>query len=65
MAHLFVYDILGRQVNETTISVQPGMQERVFDASGLASGVYFYRVEFTSSTGAHRMSETKSMMLVK
>ncbi len=65
VARLTVYDILGRQVHESTIAVQSGMQERVFDASGLASGVYFYRVEFTSPTGARRMSETKSMMLVK
>jgi hypothetical protein len=66
VARLMVFDLLGRQVSEATISVQSGgMQERTFDASKLASGAYFYRVEFTASTGARRMSETKSMMLVK
>ncbi len=66
VARLMVFDILGRQVNETAISVPSGgVQERTFDASRLASGVYFYRVEFTSATGGRRMSETKSMMLVK
>lgn len=64
-ARLMVYDILGRLVKEHALAVQSGMQERSFDATGLATGVYFYRVEFTSPAGAHRLSETKSMMLVK
>ena len=65
-ARLMVFDILGRKVNEQLISAgSGGVQEHTFNASGLASGVYFYRVEFTAPTGARRMSETKSMMLLK
>jgi len=43
---LKVYDVLGREVrtlvNET---MSPGSYERVLDASGLASGVYLYRLK--------------------
>jgi hypothetical protein len=55
-----VYDILGREV---TVLVNerkaPGNYEVSFDASGLSSGLYYYRLTAGSFT------KTRSMMLVK
>ncbi|MGA9291033.1 MAG: T9SS type A sorting domain-containing protein, partial [Ignavibacteriaceae bacterium] len=43
---LTVYDILGREVRILVDKYQEkGNYEVDFDASGLASGVYFYRLE--------------------
>ena len=57
---LVVYDILGRKVavlvNEKT---QPGTYEFRFDGSGLASGVYLYKL----TAGA--FVQTRKMLLVK
>ncbi len=57
---LAVYDILGREV--TTLvnkHLTPGNYEIVFDAEGLSSGVYYYRL--TSGT----FSQTRKMNLLK
>lgn len=66
-ATLTVFDVLGRQVSTSEFSVAAGgVQERSFNAAGLASGVYFYRLEFIpGQTGAQRHTETRSMMLLK
>jgi hypothetical protein len=57
---LKVFDVLGREVatlvNE---NLQPGQYERPFDASGLASGVYFYRLRAGAFVG------TKKMLVLK
>lgn len=57
---LKVYDLLGREVatlvNETK---QPGMYSVDFNASNLASGVYFYSIK------ANDFSAVKKMILVK
>lgn len=57
---LKVYDILGKEVatlvNEMT---QPGFHTVDFDASNLATGIYFYRID------AGEFSSVKKMMLVK
>jgi hypothetical protein len=57
---LAVYDLLGREVamlvNEKKA---PGKYVARFDASGLSSGVYFYRLT------AGSFSQTRSMLLVK
>jgi photosystem II stability/assembly factor-like uncharacterized protein len=57
---LKVFDVLGRElatlVNE---EMKPGRYERTFDASGLASGVYFYRL----LTGS--FVETRKMILLR
>lgn len=46
---LTVYDILGRIVELLLEEEQEeGLQEAVWDASGIASGVYFYRLESSS-----------------
>ena len=62
MGHVYieVYDILGNRVATLVDGVQsPGPHEVVFRGSGLASGVYFYRLESDGFT------QTKKLMLLK
>jgi hypothetical protein len=48
-----VYDLLGREVATLVNEVKdPGSYEVVFDASGLASGVYLYRMQVRGSDSA-------------
>ena len=57
---LKIYNMLGREV--TTIvnsTMEPGTYSALWDASGMASGVYFYRL----STG--NFSETKKLIITK
>ena len=57
---LVVYDILGRQVVTLVDQNQSAGRHMVtFDASGLASGIYFYMIK---SNDFHAM---KKMVLVK
>jgi photosystem II stability/assembly factor-like uncharacterized protein len=60
LVRLSVYDILGREVsvllNETR---DAGTHELKFDASGLSSGVYLYRLE------AGDLSQTRRMLVLK
>lgn len=57
---LVVYDILGREVTTLVNEVKaPGTYEITFDASQLASGVYFYRL--TSGN----FVQTKKMILLR
>ena len=57
---LKVYDMLGKEVatlvNETK---QPGRYEARWNAAGLASGIYFYRIT------AGEFMETKKLLLIK
>ncbi|HEV8539175.1 MAG TPA: S8 family serine peptidase, partial [Bacteroidota bacterium] len=57
---LKVYDVLGREV-ATIVSeeLKPGVYTRGWDASGMASGAYYYRLT------AGRLVETKILLLVK
>ncbi|MGD0338894.1 MAG: T9SS type A sorting domain-containing protein [Bacteroidota bacterium] len=57
---LQVYDIMGRFV-ETLIDKQenPGFHTIMWNASGLASGVYYYRLSMGVSV------QTRAMVLVK
>ncbi len=56
---LRIYDVLGNEVS-TLVNVEkaPGTYEIIFDAAGLSSGIYFYKL----STGV--FSETKKMILL-
>lgn len=57
---LVIYDIFGRQVEELVDSEKtPGRYQVTFDASGLPSGVYYYRLEAGSFT------ETKKLILLR
>ncbi len=57
---LVIYDISGKEVAVLSNDVkQAGSYEAVFNASGFASGVYFYNIE------AEGFKETKKMVLVK
>jgi hypothetical protein len=57
---LVVYDVLGRQVRVLMEEVKPpGTYKITWDAKGMGSGVYFYRME------AGSFKETKRLLLVK
>jgi hypothetical protein len=57
---LIVYDILGREVSVLMDGkMEPGRYEVTFDGSGLASGVYIYRL----TAGDH--VESKAMLLLR
>jgi Neuraminidase (sialidase) len=57
---LTVYDMLGNEVALLVNNfMQPGSYSTDFNASSLASGVYFYKIE------ANNFSDTKKMILVK
>lgn len=57
---LTVYDLLAREV-ETLVdkNLSPGNYEIIFDASGLASGIYFYNLT------ADNFTQTKKMLLIR
>ena len=53
---LKVYDMLGREV-ATLVNedLKPGRYERTFDGSGLASGVYYYRIQAGSFVASRKV----------
>jgi hypothetical protein len=57
---LKVYDVLGREVRTlVNEDLQPGSYEVTFNADGLASGVYLYRLR------AGNFTQTKRMVLLR
>ena len=50
-----VVDALGREVVRKTIFANSGENNYNFDASGLSSGVYFYRVEYNNASSIKSM----------
>jgi hypothetical protein len=57
---LRVYDLLGRQVGElVNEKLAPGSYRTQWNASGLAGGVYFYRLT------AGEFVETKKLILLR
>ena len=57
---LMIYDVLGREIAVLIDSTFPaGQHEAVFDAAGLPSGVYLYRLQ------AHSQTRTRTMLLLK
>jgi uncharacterized delta-60 repeat protein len=57
---LKVYDIVGREVATLVDKIQhPGKYEMIFDATGLPSGVYIYRLETDGFVTAKNMILTK------
>jgi photosystem II stability/assembly factor-like uncharacterized protein len=57
---LRVFDVLGREV-ATLVNeeMRPGSHERTFDGSGLASGMYFYRLHAGGFVQSRKMILTK------
>lgn len=64
---LTVYDLLGRQVARLVDDEQgEGVQETLWDASGAAAGVYFYRLDVRPSDGeATGFNATGKLMLLR
>ncbi len=63
--NLSVFDVSGYRVAELVNGWRDaGVHEVTFDGSGLASGVYLYRLETTES-GATPTADTRKMVLVK
>ena len=61
---LKIYDLTGREIKTLVNEEQPAGNYKVnFDASRLASGVYFYRI--TATGGASSFVQTKKMILMK
>jgi subtilisin-like proprotein convertase family protein len=57
---LKIYDLLGKEITTLVNTVkEPGTYTVDFDASGLSSGVYFYRIE------SGEFTEIKKMVLLK
>jgi hypothetical protein len=57
--HLAIFNIVGRQVAEFAGAIEAGEHAIEWDATGSASGVYFYRLRFDDK------SETRKMLLLK
>jgi hypothetical protein len=65
---LTIYDVLGRKVRTLVDrQLRPGVYEERWNASSLASGAYYYRIDardVTSGAG-RKFSETKRLVLLK
>lgn len=62
---LVIYDVTGREVKVLVDEHKPAGEHTVaFDASGLPSGVYIYKLHSLTSTGKE-FNEVKKMVLVK
>lgn len=63
---LKIYDILGREVATLVDGRQAaGTHHVVFDGSGLASGVYFYRLSVEASSRSAAFTAVNKMILLK
>jgi len=61
---LCIYDTNGKIVSTLLEEfLEPGEYSKVFDAAGMSSGIYFYRLEATHSGISH--FDTKKFMLIK
>ncbi|MBS4027962.1 MAG: T9SS type A sorting domain-containing protein, partial [Ignavibacteriales bacterium] len=66
VASLTVFDILGKKIATLldNTEVEDGEHEIIFNASGLPSGIYYYRLQFSSGE-KQSFSETKKLLLLK
>jgi hypothetical protein len=63
---LKVYDILGNEVANLVNAQKPAGKYKVeFDATNLASGVYFYRMQVNPVSGVGGFTQTKKMVVLK
>jgi hypothetical protein len=66
MVELTVYDLLGREIRQLMDGPQTaGFQDVEFDARGLASGVYVYRLSARTLTGGEHFQAVKKLMVLK
>jgi hypothetical protein len=62
---LSIFDLLGREVAVLVNEEKPpGTHLAMWDASGMPSGMYFYRFE-ASGGGGEQFRQTKKMVLMK
>ena len=62
-----IYDILGREV-KTLVDNEEKVRWKYkieFDATNIASGVYFYRIQANPVSGAGGFTVTKKMVVLK
>jgi len=65
LASLKIYDIRGVEIaSPVNEELTTGKYEITFNASNLASGTYFYKLDFTSSDG-NKFSSTKKLVVLK
>jgi len=59
---LAVYDVLGREVARVADeTISAGLQQYIFDGSGLAPGAYFYSVVVQATGGDRRIRKTRKL----
>ena len=62
---LKIFDVLGQEItNLITANLSAGVHDLNFDASGINSGVYFYRIEANGIDGS-TFTDVKKMILTK
>ncbi len=60
-----ISDVLGREIATLVNEVrQPGRYIAIFDATGLASGIYFYRLQARQLNGARAGSFERTMKMI-
>lgn len=63
---LKIYNALGEEVKTLANEIQSaGVYNISFDASGLSSGIYFYRIQANDNSSSKQFVETKKMILIK
>jgi hypothetical protein len=63
---LNVYDITGKLIKTLVNQIKdPGSYETEFNAKGLASGIYFYRLEVFGNDRSPLYSDIKKLVLLK
>lgn len=61
-----IYDVLGREVTTLVNGVQaPGRYDAVWNASGVATGMYIYRMDAHAVDGVGSFTMVKKLLLVK
>jgi hypothetical protein len=63
---LIVFDILGRKVSELASGMfEAGFHSKIWNASGVATGVYFARFTATDANGNMKLSKVNKLLLAK
>lgn len=63
---IVVYNVMGETVSELVNSIQqPGKYQTEFNASNIAAGMYFYRINAKSLDGKQNFTESRKMLLLK